>query len=310
VTRFALGGDGGWDYLISDSLSHRLFVARGDRVLVVDEETGKAAGEITGLEGAHGIALVPAEGDHVARGFATSGKSGEVVAFDPGSLKAIQKIKAGENPDAILYDPSSRRVFAFNGKSHSASAINVDSLAVEGAIPLDGKPEFAAADGSGHVFVNIEDKSELTVLDSKNLKVAATYPLKPCEEPTGLAMDRETQKLIVGCGNRMALIVDASSGKILQSFPVGDGVDAVAFDSKRKLALVSAGEGVLTILSESAMGFAATQSVTTLPSARTLAVDVATGRVFLPFAKLGAKKAGEKRPSVVAGSFGILVVGN
>ena len=304
LTRFPLGGDGGWDYLVVDAPTRRLFIARSNRIMVVDVDTGKPIGEITGLERAHGVALV----NSLNRGFASSGGTGEVVAFDLKTLKILGKIKAGENPDAILFDQASKRLFAFNGKSSNITAIDPESLKVLGTVPVSGKPEFAVSDEAGHVFFNIEDKNELDVLDPAQLKITAQYPLAPCEEPTGVSLDRVSKRLIVGCGNRVAAIVAADTGKISQTFKVGDGVDATAYDTDRKLAFVSAGEGVLTILASSAKGFKSIQDLKTVKGARTLAVDEKTGRIFLPVAKL-VKDKPDSRPSVVPGTFEVLVVG-
>ena len=304
LTRFKLGGDGGWDYLVVDAPTRRLFIARSNRIMIVDVDSGKLIGEITGLERAHGVALV----NSLNRGFASSGGSGEVVAFDLKTFKIVGKVKAGENPDAILYDPASKRIFAFNGKSSTITAIDPESLKVVGTVPVSGKPEFAVSDEAGHVFFNIEDKNELDVLDPGLLKITAQYPLAPCEEPTGISMERGSKRLIVGCGNRVAAIAAADTGKVSQTFKVGDGVDATAYDADRKLAFVSAGEGILTVLASGASGFKSVQDLKTVKGARTLAVDEKTGRVFLPIAKL-VKDKPDSRPSVVPGTFEVLVVG-
>jgi DNA-binding beta-propeller fold protein YncE len=278
--------------------------------MVVDVDTIQAVGEVAGLEGAHGIALVKEEGI----GFATSGKSGEVFVFDLKDLKVVRKIPSGENPDAIVYEPSTKRIFAFNGKSKDITAIDLKTLKVVGKIVLDGKPEFSAVDGKGKIFFNLEDKSQLLSLDPQALTILSRWDLKPCEEPTGLSIDAATERLIVGCGNEIAVIVDAQNGKVVQTFAVGSGVDATAFDPQRKLAWISAGDGILTQLSEDASGFKKIKDLPTVKGARTLAVDTKTGRVFLPFADFkplpaGQKTVGHLRPEVVPGSFGVIVVG-
>ena len=309
-TRFHLGGDGGWDYLTVDPVARRLYIARANRIMVVDVDTGQAIGEVSGLEGAHGIAWVKEEGI----GFATSGKSGEVFVFDLKNLKVLRKIPSGENPDAVVYEPTSKRIFAFNGKSKDITAIDLKTMKAVGKIVLDGKPKFSAVDGKGGVFFNLEDKSQLLALDPVALVVRSRWELKPCEEPTGLSMDPVTERLIVGCGNKTAVIVDAQTGKVVQTFAVGSGVDATAFDPQRKLAWISAGEGILTQLSEDASGFKKIRDIPTVKGARTLAVDAKTGRVFLPFADFkplpaGQKTVGHVRPEVVPGTFGVLVIG-
>jgi DNA-binding beta-propeller fold protein YncE len=308
ATRFHLGGDGGWDYLTVDADARRLYIARSNRVMVVDADTGKLVGEVPGLDDAHGVAIVKDQG----MGFATSGKSGEVIAFDLKSLKTLKRIKAGENPDALLYDPASKRILAFNGKSHTMTAIDANKMNVLATLALPGKPEFTVSDGAGRVFVNLEDQSELLAIDPALLKTLGRYSLKPCEEPTGLSMDQASKRLIVGCGNQLAAIVNADTGSVSQTFKVGDGVDATAFDPKRNLAFISAGEGRLTILSEDQSGFHVLQDLATVKGARTLAVDAKTGRVFLPVAQFKPAPSSQKiqghfRPAVVPGTFEVLV---
>jgi DNA-binding beta-propeller fold protein YncE len=310
VARLHLGGDGGWDYLTVDPDSRRLYIARSDRLMVVDVDSGILVGEVTGLDGAHGVALLKDQGV----GFATSGKSGEAVSFDLKTLKILQKTQAGENPDAIVYEPTSKRIFTFNGKSADATAIDPNTMKVIGKIALAGKPEFSAVDGKGRLFVNLENRSELLAIDPVQLKIVSHYDLKPCEEPTGLSIDAATERLIVGCSNRVAVIVNANTGQVEQNFSVGDGVDATAFDPQRKLAFISAGEGRLTILSERSAKFQLHQDLHTVKGARTLAVDVRTGRIFLPIAQFkpvspGEKQQGHVRPTVIPGTFEVLVIG-
>jgi DNA-binding beta-propeller fold protein YncE len=310
VARFRLGGDGGWDYLTVDADARRLYIARSNRLMVIDADSGKLLGEVSGLDGAHGVVIVKDQDV----GFATSGKSGEVFVFDLKNFKVLKRIKAGVNPDALLYDPASKRVLAFNGKSKEMTAIDAGTMNTLGTLALPGKPEFAVSDGAGRVFVNLEDQSALLAIDPVQLKILGRYPLKPCEEPTGLSMDRESRRLIVGCGNRIAAIVDANAGHVSQTFEVGDGVDATAFDPERKLAFVSAGEGRLTILAEDQSWFHLLQDLATVKGARTLAVDTKTGRVFLPIAQFkpvnpSEKTQGHFRPSVIPDTFAVLVEG-
>jgi DNA-binding beta-propeller fold protein YncE len=246
-------------------------------------------------------------------GFATSGKSGEVIVFDLKNLRILKRIKAGENPDAVVYDPVSKKVLAFNGKSRNLTAIEAGTMTVVGTLALPGKPEFAVSDGGGRVFVNLEDRSELLAIDPAQLKILAHYPLKPCEEPTGLSMDQASKRLVVGCGNRLAAIVDADTGRVSQTYKVGDGVDATAFDPQRKLAFISAGEGRLTVLAEDSSGFHLLQDLVSVKGARTLAIDMKTGHVFLPIAQFKAVSPSEKtqghvRPPVIPGTFEVLVI--
>ena len=304
--RYPFGGEGGWDYLAVDSTTRKLFIARMNRIMVINVDTGKLMGEVTGVDGAHGIAWAPGG----TKAFATSGKSSEVMVFDLSTLKITDKIKVGKKPDAILYDSFSKMIFAFSGKSKSASVIDPTALKVTHTIDLGGKPESVAGDSEGHVFVDIEDKNELAVIDTKSFKVTDHFALKSCDEPTALAISPESKKLIVGCGNSVAVVVDSKTGKILQEFKAGKGVDAATFDSTRKLALISAGEGILTVLKEEKNGFSLTQEVKTVAGARTLAVDSKSGQVFLPSAEFEAPKPGVKEHrQMKKDSFYVLVVG-
>lgn len=305
------GGDGGWDYLTVDSAARRLYVSRGTRVMVFDADTGASVGEIPGTEGVHGIAIAP----ELDRGFTSNGRANTITIFDRKTLKTIGEVKStGQNPDAILYDPASKRVFAFNGRSGNATAIDAATGEVAGTIPLDGKPEFAQADGEGRVFVNLEDKSSMAVIDSKKLAVLSTWPLAPCEEPSGMAVDRAHHRLFVGCGNRMMAAVDMRTGKVVATVPIGEGVDANGFDSGTGLAFASSGDGTLTAARlDGADKFTDIQTISTEPRARTMALDEKTHRIFLPTARFGPPPPAttatpRPRPSMLPGSFAILVV--
>ncbi|MEO6324217.1 MAG: YncE family protein [Thermoanaerobaculia bacterium] len=312
VARFTVGGDGGWDYLVVDAPSRRLFVSRSTHVMVVDADSGKVVGNIPETEGVHGIALAP----ELKRGFTSNGRSSTVSIFDLETLAVISRVKTtGDNPDAILFEPFTKRVFTFNGRGKNTTAIDAASGAVAGTIALGGKPEFAASDGKGRVFVNIEDTNEIVVLDPAKLTAEARWPLAPCEEPTGMALDVKKQRLFVGCGNRLLMVVNVKDGHIVAKLPIGDGNDAVALDVEKGLVLASNGEGTLTIVKETAPDvYGIIQTVATQKSARTLALDPKTHHVFLPAAKFGAPPAAtvenpRPRPSMVPGSFEILVVG-
>jgi DNA-binding beta-propeller fold protein YncE len=225
------------------------------------------------------------------------------------------KAKAGENPDAILYDPATKRVFTFNGRSHDSTAIDAESGKVLGTIKLDGKPEFAASDAKGEVFVNIEDKSELTVIDPNKLEVKTTWPLAPCTEPSGLAIDRQHRRLFVGCDNKMMAVVDADSGKVLATPAIGEGVDATAYDDATGLAFASCGEGVLTVVKEeSPEKFTVAENAKTEPGARTMALDTKTHNLFTVTAKFGpppAPSADNPHPrrTILPDTFEVLVLG-
>jgi YVTN family beta-propeller protein len=278
VKTWKLGGEGGWDYLTADSEGHRLFISRATRVLVVDTTSGRQIGEIPDTPGVHGIALAAALG----RGFTSNGREDTVSVFDPKSLAVEKKIKVGSGPDAILYDPFSKRVFTFNGRGHDTTAVDAAKGEVAGTLELGGKPEFAATDEKGTVFVNIEDKSEIVAFDPQKLTVKARWKLAGCEEPTGLAIDRETRRLFAGCsGNKKMAIVDADSGKVLAMPAIGEGCDATAFDAEWGLAFASAGDGTITVIREDSPDkFSVTQTLTTRKGARTMALDAKTHQLF------------------------------
>jgi DNA-binding beta-propeller fold protein YncE len=311
IKRYKLGGEGGWDYLTLDNSSRRLYISRSTHVIVIDADSGEPVGDIADTPGVHGIALAPEFG----RGFISNGREGTVSIFELNSLKAIGKIKVGENPDAILYDPASKRVFTFNGRSHDATAIDAAKGTVIGTIRLNGKPEFAVSDEKGGVFVNLEDTSQLLALDPNKLEVKARWPLAPCEEPSGLAIDRKNGRLFSGCSNKLMAIVDADSGKLITTLPIGEGVDANAFDSETGLAFASCGEGVLTVVHEdSAEKFSVVENVPTERGARTMTLDPKTDQVFLVTAKFGPPPAASTeqphpRPAILPDSFVVLVVG-
>ncbi len=247
IKKYKLGGEGGWDYLTLDPNSRRLFISRGTHVMVIDADSGKPVGDIPDTPGVHGIALAP----EFNRGFTSNGREGTVSIFDLKTLALISKVKdVGENPDAILYDPASKRVFTFNGRSHDSTAIDAATGKIVGKIPLDGKPEFGVSTGAGEIFVNIEDKSELSSLDPQALKVKSTWPLTPCQEPSGLAIDAKSRRLFSGCDNKMMAVVNADTGKVITTLPIGEGVDADRFDPETHLAFASCGEGVLTVVKE------------------------------------------------------------
>jgi YVTN family beta-propeller protein len=310
IKTYKVGGDGGWDYLTFDKASNRLFISRATHVIVMDADSGKVVGDIPDTPGVHGIALAPEFG----RGFVSNGRDNSVTVFDLSNLKLLSKIKVGENPDAILYDPASKRVFTFNGHSHDVTAIDAAKSAVLGTIKVDGKPEFAVSDEKGEIFVNIEDKSELMALDPNKLEAKARWPLAPCEEPSGLAIDRKSRRLFSGCGNKLMSVVDADSGKLVTTLPIGDGVDANAFDPETGLAFASCGEGVLTVVHEdSANKFSVVENVPTARGARTMTLDPEKHRVFLVTAKFGPPPAPTAQqphpwPSILPDTFVVMVM--
>jgi YVTN family beta-propeller protein len=312
LNKIAVGGEGGWDYLTIDPAARRLYVTHATKVVVIDADSGQTVGEIPDTSGVHGVALAP----EIGRGFTSNGRASTITVFDLKTLKPLSVIPStGENPDAILYDPASKRVFAFNGRSANATVIDAATGKVDGTIPLGGKPEFAASDGKGRVFVNIEDKSTIAVIDSRKLEVAARWPLAPCEEPSGMAIDREHERLFVGCDNKMMAVVDAKSGRVVTSVPIGEGVDANAFDPSAGLAFASCGDGTLTVAHEDSPDVVTVVERTpTQRGARTMAVDEKTHNVFLATAAFGptpspTAEQPRPRPPMVPGSFVVLVYG-
>lgn len=311
VSTWKLGGEGGWDYLKADSDARRLYIARATRVIVVDLDSGKPVGEIPDTPGVHGIALAP----EFEEGFTSNGRENTVSVFDLKTMKTRNKIKVGTRPDAIWYDPATKRVFTFNAGSQDATAIDAAKGEVVGTIPLGGKPEFAASDGKGEVFVNLEDKNQLFALDASKLTVKERWPLPGCDEPSGLSMDQKSRRLFVGCGNKVMPIVNADDGQVVATLPIGGGVDATAFDAGTGLAFASCGEGVLTVVREDSSGkFSVAENVKTERGARTMAVDERTHRVYTVTAQFGPPPAPtadqpHPRPTILPDSFVVLVLG-
>ena len=300
VGTYPLPGDTGWDYLTYDTAGNRLFIAHGTSILVVDPE-GKQLGEIP-ANGAHGTAIVADKN----LGFSSNGKAGTVTAFDLKTLKPIQDIKVGDNPDAIIYDQYSKKVLVMNGRSKDVMAIDPDSKKVEATVPLDGKLEFAAA-VPGKVYVNVEDKAEIAVIDSKTWKSTATWKLADCEEPSGLAIDEKHDTLFTVCGNSKMLVIDAKSGKVLSTVKTGDGTDAAGFDPGTGYAFASNGAGTLTVVKKDGKGYAVAEDVPTVKSARTMALDPNTHKVFLVAADFNPPAEGQRRGTIKPGTFRLLV---
>jgi YVTN family beta-propeller protein len=304
-----IGGEGGWDYLLSDDAAHRLYVTHGPRVEVIDTTTGKPLGAITGLKGTHGVALNP-DGK---TGYISDGGGNVIVVFDRSSLTVKQSVPAGTNPDGIVFEPVTGTVWAFNGRSKNVSVMDASTNEVVATIPLPGKPEFPQADGQGNVFVNIEDQNLIVKLDAKKREAAGSWPLKGCESPSGLAIDREEHRLFSVCDEKKMAISDYTAGRVIALAPIGDSPDAAAFDSAGKKAFSSNGEGSITIVDTSKSDFPILQTVETVRGARTMAYDKATGRAYLSAAKYGPAPAAtaaspHPRPVVLPGSFEILVV--
>lgn len=309
VNRFHIEGNGGWDYLTVDESSGRIFISHGGVVNVVNEKDGKLLGTIPDTQGVHGIAIAP----DLNKAFISDGRDSSVTIIDLKSLAFITKINVtGQNPDAILYDPFSHRVFTFNGRTSNATAIDGATNKVAGTIKLDGKPEFAVTDGKGKVYVNIEDKGEITCFDPSTLKVEQTWSIAPGEEPSGLALDNENHRLFAVCGNKMMVVVDAQSGKVIATLPTGEGTDGAAFDPVLKRAYSSNGEGTMTVIQEVTPNeYKVLENVPTRQGARTIAIDKKTHHLFLPTAEYSPapEKTAENprpRPSVKPGTFMLL----
>jgi DNA-binding beta-propeller fold protein YncE len=302
TAKWTIGGEGGWDYLKLSPDGGRLFVAHSDKIEVLDTSSGKVIGEIP-ASGAHGVALVPEK----QLGFSTNGRAGTVTVFDLRTLKPQSEIKVGENPDAIIYDPHSKDVIVMNGRSHDLMAIDPASLKVVATVPLGGKLEFAAAD-AGHVYVNVEDLSEIASVDTKIWKAVQRWKLNGCEEPSGLAFDPELGHLFAVCGNKQMVVVDAKTGNIIATLPTGHGTDAAAFDPGLKSAFASNGEGTLTVIRQSKEGkYKVADNMETARGARTMALDPKSHKIYLATAELGPPPEGQERPTIKPGTFMVLV---
>lgn len=311
LQKFSVAGGGGWDYLTIDATSNRLFISRGDRVQVVDVGDGSLKGEIAGTPGVHGIALA---GD-LGKGYTSNGRDHSISVFDLASLKPLTRIDtpAGDNPDAIVYDEASHRVVAFNGRSGNASIVDATRDVLVATVALPGKPESAAVDGRGQVYVAIEDKNELAVLDLRTATMVAHWPLTGCDEPAAVAIDASARRLFVGCHNATMLVVDATDGRIVTKLPIGQGVDAATFDPATKLAFSSQSDGTMTIVREDTPeSFAVLQTVATQRGARTMALNTTTHRacvVTAEFDEAPAVDGQRPRRTMRPGTFTLLVVG-
>ena len=308
VKTIPIGGEGRWDYCVVDTEARRIYVSHGTRVVVVDADSGAVVGEIPNTVGVHGIALAP----ELGRGFITAGRANTVVFFDLKTLKPIITVKSGGiNPDAVYYDAQTKRVFAFNGKSANAIAINASDGKPVGMIAVGGKPEFAAGDDNGHVFVNIEDKSQLLEIAAQNLSVLHRWPLAGCEEPSGLAFDQKNRRLFSVCGNKKMMVVNADTGKVVATPAIGDDPDAAGYDPGTQLVFSSNGEsGDLTVIhQETPDKYTVVENVPTRKYARTMAIDYKTHNIFLPIAEFEpVAPKGDEEPPMKPNSFGLLLV--
>ncbi len=308
--KWKIGGEGGWDYLLADPSAHLLYVTHGPRVEIVDTQSGKAVGAITDLKGTHGIAL-----DNEGKlGYVSDGGANAVIVFDRKSFAKVGSIPAGTNPDGIIYEPVTKTVWAFNGRSSDATVIDTAQQKVIATVKLSGKPEFPTIDNQGYIYVNIETKNTITKLDAKNAKVVAEWPLTGCDSPSGMAIDREHHRLFSVCDGKKMTVLDYTSGKVLANPAIGDSPDAAGYDARRGLAFSSNGDGTLTVIDAGHPGYKILQTLATVKGARTMAFDSGTGRVYLSSAEYAPvpadAPAAARRPAAIPGSFTILIVGS
>ena len=310
-TRIALPGDASWDYLTVDAAARRLYVTHGTRVHVLDLDRQAAIAEIAPTPGVHGVALAP----ELGRGFTSNGLNATVTVFDLATFKTLQTLTVpGTKPDAILYEPFTRRVFTFNGDSDNTSAFDATTGEPLGTLDLGGGPEFAVSDGAGNAFVNLEEKAEVVRFDPKALKITARWPLAPGATATALALDREHHRLFSGCRNRHLIVLDSATGAHVADLPIGGVVDAIALDLEHQRAFVGCGEGVVTVVAwTDATHYQVAATIKTQRGAKTLAYDPKTGCLFLSVAQYGAAPAPtaaqpEPKPVIAPGTFGLLVL--
>jgi YVTN family beta-propeller protein len=306
--RIDIGGEGGWDYVTADSEGRRIYVSHATKVVVADLDSGKIVGEIADTQGVHGIAISA----KLNRGFTSNGRTDDVTIFNLKTLAPIDRVKTGQNPDAIIVEPHTGRVFTFNGRSKDATVIDPVTGKVLATIPLAGKPEFPTVNGKGRIWVNIEDTHQITEIDAAAMKVTRSFTLDGCEDPSGMAIDPKAMHLFSVCGNKVMAISDAKAGKLIATVAIGEGADGAGFDPGSGLAFSSNGEGTLTVVSEKGGKFEVA-TVATERGARTMAIDTRTHKIYMPTADFapaaaasGDKKPGRPRP--VPGSFRLVII--
>jgi DNA-binding beta-propeller fold protein YncE len=298
-------GDGGWDYVTVDAAARRVYVSHGTEVVVLDADSYEVKGKIDDLKGVHGIAVAP----DLDRGFISNGQGNNVTIFELKTLKKIGTVETGKNPDAIIFDATTQRVFAFNGRSNNATVIEAKDGKVAGTVELGGKPEFAVADGTGNVFVNLEDKSTVVKIDARKLTVLDRWPVAPGEAAVSMAMDTKNCRLFIGCTNKLVIVLNADNGKVVDKQPIGEKVDASAFDPETGLVFCSNGEGTVTVLHQDGPDkYEVVETVKTQPGSKTMALDAKTHKLFLPAAKF-KPAVGGGRPTMEPGTFSVLVYG-
>jgi len=303
---YLLGGDGSWDYVVPDPPHHRLFIARQDRVMVVDEDTGKLLGEVTGIQGAHGTAIAESSG----HGFATSGNEQSVVMFDLKTFRSLGRIPAAEDADAILYDAPSNRVFTLNGDAHSSTVIDPKAGKLITNIPLGGKPEYGVSAGDGKVYANLTDTSEVVEIDAAKAAVLRRWSTAPCKQPVSMAIDSAHHRLFSGCRSGVMAVSDYQAGKLITTIPIGTGVDGAGFDPAAGDAFASNADGTLTVIhQDSPDSYRVVQTVTTPQGSRNMGLDPTNHRLYLAAAKFGELPAGGRgRRPVLPGTFSLLVI--
>ncbi len=306
IKTFKIASPGGWDYLEVGPMHDWLYVSHGNQVNILNKITGDSVGIIENTTGVHGIAFDVATG----KGFTSNGRLNNVTVFDLNTNKVTGQIAAGQNPDAIFYEPFSKKIITCNGRGKNLSIIDPILNKTIDSVYVGGKPETAVSDGAGKIYVNIEDKNEIVVINAKTFKVENRWSIAPGESPTGLAIDKVTKRLFAGC-EKMLMVIDATNGKIVDKITIGDGCDGVAFDAATKTVYTSNGVGTLTVIKElSANKYSVLENVVTKKSARTIALDNSTHHIYLPAAEMEPQAPGDKaRPKMKAGTFQVIVVG-
>lgn len=306
IKTLPLSGGGRWDYIVADSAANRLFIARATHVSVLDLSSGAEIGDIPETPGVHGIAIA----DDLGIGFITNGGEGKVLVFDLKTLKPVTKITVGEGPDSVVYVKSAHKVFVQNGKSKSSSVIDAEKKQVIATIPISGKPEYTVTDNAGNLYINNADGNSIVNLDTSSNKIKASWKLSGCEEPTGLAIDSSAHTLFSSCGNKVLAVVDATTGKVKQTLPIGEDCDAVAFDPETKLVFASSGEGQVEVIGQQKGRYSVLKTIKTRPGSKTMGLDPAGHRIYIPIADFTGKPTTRPRPSVVPGTIKVLVIGS
>ncbi len=311
ANHFVVGGGGGWDYVVPDTARHRLFIGRQDRVMVVDENTGKLLGEVKGIHGAHGTAI----DERTGHGFATSGDDSAIVMFDLKTFKHLARAHAAEDADAIIHDAASKRVFSFNGDAHSATVVDPATGKFVKNIDLGGKPEYGVAAGDGMIYVNLTDISEVVEVDGRAMTVLRRWPTGPCKQPVAMAIDRAHRRLFSGCRSGVMAVSDIGAGRVVATVPIGQGTDGAAFDPATGNAFASNADGTLTIIHQDTPDtYHVLQTLQTLPGSRNMGFDPVTHRAYVVGAKMGpapeqaTKDNPRRRPQVLPGTFEVMVI--